>query len=158
MRHPFGFGAPGHQPFRHRRQLVHRRDVVGRRAGQPEERRLPRVHGPGDLRIDEIPAPVPGPRDVLVRVLAASVSSADMRVRTQKLPRGFGLLGRLAFGTDAPALLAAARKVNAAPVAIWLVGIAVYHLAPKVLPGAGSALPALAFSFSLAWATRPRGR
>lgn len=68
------------------------------------------------------------------------------------------ILGRLAFGTDAPALLAAARKVNAVPVAIWLVGIAVYHLAPKVLPGTGSALPALVFSFLLAWATRPRGR
>ena len=66
------------------------------------------------------------------------------------------ILGRLAFGTDAPALLAAARKVNAAPVAIWLAGIAVYHLAPKVLPDAGSALPALAFSFVLAWATRPK--
>ena len=66
------------------------------------------------------------------------------------------ILGRLAFGTDAPALLAAARKVNAAPVAIWLAGIAVYHLAPKMLPGAGSALPALAFSFVLAWATRPK--
>ena len=42
------------------------------------------------------------------------------------------------------------------PVAIWLAGIAVYHLAPKVLPGAGSALPALALSFALAYATRPR--
>ena len=68
------------------------------------------------------------------------------------------ILGRLAFGTDAPALLVTARKVNAAPVAIWLAGIAVYHLAPKVLPDAGSALPALAFSFVLAWATRPRSR
>ncbi|MCI5071245.1 cytosine permease [Acidovorax sp.] len=68
------------------------------------------------------------------------------------------ILGRLAFGTDAPALLATARKVNAAPVAIWLAGIAVYHLAPKLLPGAGSALPALAFSFALAWASRPRAR
>jgi purine-cytosine permease-like protein len=67
------------------------------------------------------------------------------------------ILGRLAFGTDAPALLATARKVNAVPVAIWLLGIAVYHLAPKVLPGAGSALPALVFSFVLAFATRPRG-
>ncbi|MFN9726517.1 purine-cytosine permease family protein [Acidovorax sp.] len=66
------------------------------------------------------------------------------------------ILGRLAFGTDAPALLAAARKVNVVPVAIWLAGIAVYHLAPKVLPGAGSALPALALSFALAYATRPR--
>jgi len=68
------------------------------------------------------------------------------------------ILGRLAFGANAPALLAAARRVNAAPVAIWLVGIAVYHLAPQVVPGAGSALPALAFSFVLAWATRPRVR
>ena len=66
------------------------------------------------------------------------------------------ILGRLAFGADAPALLATARKVNVAPVAIWLLGVTVYHLAPKVLPGAGSALPALAFSFALAWATRPR--
>ena len=66
------------------------------------------------------------------------------------------ILGRLAFGADAPALLASARRVNAAPVAIWVVGIAVYHLAPQVMPGAGSALPALAFSFVMAWATRPR--
>jgi len=34
----------------------------------------------------------------------------------------------------------------------------VYHLAPKALPDAGSALPALAFSFVLAWATRPKAR
>ncbi len=68
------------------------------------------------------------------------------------------ILGRLAFGTHAPALLAQARVVNALPVALWLAGIAVYHLAPKVLPGAGSALPALAFSFALAWATRPKAR
>ena len=57
-----------------------------------------------------------------------------------------------------PTLLAQARVVNALPVALWLAGIAVYHLAPKVLPGAGSALPALAFSFALAWATRPKAR
>lgn len=46
--------------------------------------------------------PTPGPRDVLVRVVAASVSSADVRIRTQNLPRGFGLLGRLAFGLARP--------------------------------------------------------
>ncbi len=68
------------------------------------------------------------------------------------------ILGRLAFGTHAPTLLAQARVVNALPVALWLAGIAVYHLAPKVWPGAGSALPALAFSFALAWATRPKAR
>ena len=67
------------------------------------------------------------------------------------------ILGRLAFGTNAPALLQRAPQVNWLPVAIWLVGIAVYHVAPLVLPGAGSALPALVFSFALAWATRPKG-
>lgn len=66
------------------------------------------------------------------------------------------ILGRLAFGADTARLLAQARKVHAAPVVIWLLGVAVYHLAPKVLPGAGSALPALAFSFALALLTRPR--
>jgi putative hydroxymethylpyrimidine transporter CytX len=66
------------------------------------------------------------------------------------------ILGRLAFGTDAPALLARVPQVNWLPVGLWLLGIAVYHVAPQVLPGAGSALPALAFSFGAAWATRPR--
>lgn len=61
-----------------------------------------RYGGTDVLRLRTLPRPVPGPRDVLVRVLAASVSSADMRVRTQKLPRGFGLLGRLAFGITRP--------------------------------------------------------
>ncbi|WP_428000330.1 purine-cytosine permease family protein [Acidovorax sp.] len=67
------------------------------------------------------------------------------------------ILGRLAFGANAAALLQRAPQVNWLPVAIWLAGIAVYHLAPLVLRGAGSALPALVFSFVLAWATRPKG-
>lgn len=54
------------------------------------------------LELQTRPGPTPGPRDVLVRVLAASVSSADVRIRTQNLPRGFGLLGRLAFGLARP--------------------------------------------------------
>ncbi|MCM2348045.1 MAG: allantoin permease, partial [Acidovorax soli] len=66
------------------------------------------------------------------------------------------ILGRLAWGADAGALLAAARPVNAVPVVLWLLGVAVYHLAPKVLPGLGAALPALVFSLLLAWVTRPR--
>ncbi|WP_087745490.1 MULTISPECIES: purine-cytosine permease family protein [unclassified Acidovorax] len=66
------------------------------------------------------------------------------------------ILGRLAFGANAPALLAGARPVHAAPVVLWLLGIAVYHLAPKLVPGLGSALPTLVLSFLLAWVTRPR--
>ncbi|MBU0746399.1 MAG: cytosine permease [Gammaproteobacteria bacterium] len=66
------------------------------------------------------------------------------------------ILGRLAFGADAPALLAQARKVNLIPVAIWLAGIAFYHLIPKVSPVLGAALPTLVICFVLAFATRPR--
>jgi 2-desacetyl-2-hydroxyethyl bacteriochlorophyllide A dehydrogenase len=37
-----------------------------------------RVHGPDDLRIDEIPRPQPGPRDVLVRVGVAGICGTDI--------------------------------------------------------------------------------
>ncbi len=68
------------------------------------------------------------------------------------------ILGRLAFGADAGALLQQAGKAHAAPIAIWLAGVAFYHLLPKVAPALGSALPTLALSFALAWATRPTAR
>ena len=66
------------------------------------------------------------------------------------------ILGRLAFGTNAPALLAQARKVNPIPVAIWLAGIAFYHLLPMVSTVLGATLPTLVLCFALAFATRPR--
>ena len=66
------------------------------------------------------------------------------------------ILGRLAFGANAGALLAQAGKAHAGPIAIWLAGVALYHLLPKVAPALGSALPTLALSFALAWTTRPR--
>ena len=65
------------------------------------------------------------------------------------------ILGRLAFGANAGAMLAQAGKAHAVPIAIWLAGVALYHLLPKVAPALGSALPTLALSFALAWATRP---
>ncbi|MNV49660.1 hypothetical protein D3C71_1416210 [compost metagenome] len=66
------------------------------------------------------------------------------------------ILGRLAFGGDAASALQTAGKAHAAPIAIWLAGIAFYHLLPKFTPVLGSALPTLAVSFVLAYATRPR--
>jgi putative hydroxymethylpyrimidine transporter CytX len=66
------------------------------------------------------------------------------------------ILGRLAFGSNAPALLAQARKVNPIPVAIWLGGVAFYHLLPMVSTLLGAALPTLVLCFVLAFATRPR--
>ena len=66
------------------------------------------------------------------------------------------ILGRLAFGTDTIALLTLARQAHAMPIAIWLGGIAFYHLVPQFAPALGSALPTLALCFALAYATRPR--
>ncbi|MCJ0763128.1 purine-cytosine permease family protein [Variovorax terrae] len=66
------------------------------------------------------------------------------------------ILGRLAFGTDTVALLARAQRAHGGPTLIWFAGIAAYHLCPLVAPDLGSALPSLAFSFALAWFTRPR--
>ena len=65
------------------------------------------------------------------------------------------ILGRLAFGAHAGALLRNARGVHGLPVVLWLAGIACYHLLPRVLPGMGAALPTLAVCFALAFATRP---
>lgn len=65
------------------------------------------------------------------------------------------ILGRLAFGAPTQAVLARAGSVHTLPVALWLAGIACYHLLPRVAPGMGSALPTLALCFALAFATRP---
>lgn len=39
-----------------------------------------RVHGPGDLRVDLVPMPVPTTGDVLVRVMAAGVCATDRKI------------------------------------------------------------------------------
>ncbi len=47
--------------------------------------RAVRIHGYGGpevLRVDQIPAPTPGPRDVLVRVRATAVNPVDWKVRS----------------------------------------------------------------------------
>jgi putative hydroxymethylpyrimidine transporter CytX len=66
------------------------------------------------------------------------------------------ILGRLAFGADAVQLLARARKAHAVPIAIWIAGVATFHLCKAYAPSLGAALPALALTFALAWVTRPR--
>lgn len=50
----------------------------------------------------QVPAPVPGKGQVLVRVHAAPVTAGDARIRSGRVPRGFGLILRLAFGWNAP--------------------------------------------------------
>jgi threonine dehydrogenase-like Zn-dependent dehydrogenase len=40
--------------------------------------RLARVHGPGDVRLDEVDLPRPGPGEVLVRVAACGICGSDL--------------------------------------------------------------------------------
>lgn len=58
--------------------------------------------GPEVLRLEEAPMPMPKPDEVLVRIHAAGVNSADIRVRGFDLPSGMRLLGRLALGWNGP--------------------------------------------------------
>lgn len=46
--------------------------------GDPVTMRLARVHGVGDMRIDEVPVPAVGPRDVLVRIGATGICGSDL--------------------------------------------------------------------------------
>ncbi|MEG2975385.1 MAG: cytosine permease, partial [Comamonas sp.] len=60
------------------------------------------------------------------------------------------MLGRLAFGTNAVELMRDAPAVRWDAVAIWVLGIAFYHLLPYVTTAMGSALPTLVLTFTAA--------
>lgn len=64
------------------------------------------------------------------------------------------MLGRLAFGTNAVELMRDAPAVRWDAVAIWVLGIAFYHLLPYATTAMGSALPTLVLTFTAAVATR----
>ncbi len=61
-----------------------------------------RYGGPEVVQVGTVPRPEPGPDQVLVRVHAAAVTSADARIRGARFPSGFGLPARLVFGLTRP--------------------------------------------------------
>lgn len=62
-----------------------------------------RLYGaPETLRLEDLPVPVPGRGQVLVRVHATSVNSGDVRVRACDFPAGMKTLGRLTLGWSGP--------------------------------------------------------
>ncbi|MFZ3140756.1 purine-cytosine permease family protein [Polaromonas sp.] len=63
------------------------------------------------------------------------------------------ILARLA-GQENVVSLMRKRRVNTSAVAIWLLGVACYHLCAQLAPAWGAALPTLVLTFMLAWSTR----
>lgn len=61
-----------------------------------------RYGGPDVVTLANVPKPTPKPSEVLIRILATTVTSADWRARSLRMPGGFGLFGRLAFGLLRP--------------------------------------------------------
>jgi NADPH:quinone reductase-like Zn-dependent oxidoreductase len=60
-------------------------------------------YGPSEgLQLCEVAKPSPKRGDVLIKVHATTVSSGDWRVSSLNVPRGFGLLMRLALGWHGP--------------------------------------------------------
>lgn len=57
---------------------------------------------PDVLRLKEVIKPTPKDNEVLIKVHATTVTSADCRLRSLNLPRGFGLISRLIFGITKP--------------------------------------------------------
>lgn len=61
-----------------------------------------RYGGPDVVRTTDVPAPAQRADEVLVRVAATTVTSADARIRAARFPAGFAPLARLAFGVFRP--------------------------------------------------------
>ncbi len=61
-----------------------------------------RYGAPDVLDCVEIAKPSPTVNEVLVRIYATTVTSADWRIRSLDLPRGFASIGRLIFGFSRP--------------------------------------------------------
>jgi len=57
---------------------------------------------PDVVGVEEVPAPTPGAKQVLVRVHASAVTAADSRIRAARFPRGYALIARLLFGLRRP--------------------------------------------------------
>lgn len=90
-------------------------------------------YGPADvLQIEELPRPVPGRGEILLRVRAASVTTADWRLRAAAFPGGLALIGRLVAGLWRPRHLVPGSDV-AGEVAALGTGVEGFEVGQRVV-------------------------
>lgn len=63
-----------------------------------------RYGGPEVVTMSDVPTPSMKPNDVLIRILATTLTTADWRARSLNMPGGFGLFARPVFGLVGPRL------------------------------------------------------
>ncbi len=61
-----------------------------------------RYGSPEVLELRDVPKPIPGDDEVLIKVHATTVTSGDWRARSLDVPAGFGLISRLVLGVWKP--------------------------------------------------------
>ena len=61
-----------------------------------------RFGGPDVVRVKEIALPAPRPGEVLIKVMASTLSAADYRARSRKVPKGLEVFTALALGIFRP--------------------------------------------------------
>lgn len=61
-----------------------------------------RYGGPDQVEVKEVPRPAPRRGEILIRVVATTVNSADWRIRSLEVPGGFRTIMRLAMGFSGP--------------------------------------------------------
>ena len=57
---------------------------------------------PETIHVTEVPDPVPGAGEALVRVHAAAITAGDARIRAGRFPQGFGTVARVGIGLRGP--------------------------------------------------------
>lgn len=61
-----------------------------------------RYGGPEVVELAEVPKPAPSKGEILVKVIATTITAGDWRALTLEMPPGFGAMGRLVFGVRRP--------------------------------------------------------
>lgn len=98
-----------------------------------------RYGSPDVLQVREIAQPAPKNDEVLIRVRATTVTSADCRLRSLSMPRGFGLISRLVLGITRPRQRVLGVELAGEIVAVGR-GVSKFKLGDEVFAISGASL------------------